>query len=294
MKNRSVIMVLIVFAGLLMLVAGGCGNAAPTPSAGGIKAEPAEATQVSPLSESSGELLVFAAGGTKIAIDEAAGLFEQEYGVKVTINYGGGGEVLSNMIIAKKGDVYIAPEQRFMDSARTRGAIDSEGEAACLAYMIPVIGVREGNPLGIQSLSDLAKSGTRIAMGNPETTALGIITPEVLQKASLYEEVKGNIVTNAPQVNSIITMLKMNQVDTGFIWHYFDTTSTKDIDIVWIPPEYVTGIGIIQAAISTYSSDPEKAAEFVDFLTSPQVKEVFKNNGYIVDRQEADKYWLAE
>jgi molybdate transport system substrate-binding protein len=188
-------------------------------------------------------LLIFAAAGTKAPIDEAAILFEQKYGTKVTINYGGGGEVLSNMVIAQKGDIYIAPEQRFMDSAKKQGAIDNDVVPTSLAYMIPVLGVQKGNPQNIQTLADLAKSGIRIVIGNAETTALGDIVPVMLQKAGLYDEVKPNIVTTVPQVNAIITSLKMNQVDVGVIWHYFGTVAANDIDIVWINSEYVTAIG---------------------------------------------------
>lgn len=239
------------------------------------------------------EIFVFAAAGTKPALDEAATLFEQKTGTKVTINYGGGGEVLSAMVLAKTGDIYIAPEQRFMNNAKKQGAVSVNSTLQSLAYMIPVIGVKKGNPLHIQSLADLAKPGVEIVMGNPETTALGDLAPQILQKAGLYDAVKQNIVTNAPQVASMITMLKMSQVDAGIIWHYFGATASKDVDIIWIPQEYVTGIGEIQAAVSTYSREVKTARKFIDFLVSPEGQEIFKKNGYITDCEEADKYWLS-
>jgi molybdate transport system substrate-binding protein len=254
---------------------------------------PPAQTSASPLPAQASELLIFAAAGTKAPVDEAAKLFEQRYGTKININYGGGGEVLSNMVLAKKGDIYIAPEQRFMDSAKKQGAIESTATPTSMAFMIPVIGVQKGNPQNIQSLADLSKSGLKLVMGNPETTALGIIVPQILQKASLYDTVNPNFVTNAPQIGNIITMLKMKQVDAGFIWHYFATTSSADLDVIWIPKEYVTGIGEIQAAVSAYSQESGTAEQFVKFLISPEGQDIFKKNGYIVDRQEAAKYWTA-
>jgi molybdate transport system substrate-binding protein len=289
----SVILITLICSALLITI-NGCSNSEPSSSPTRIsQSSPTIISQVSSSPVYARELFVFAAAGTKPAIDEASKLFEQKYGTKITVNYGGGGEVLSSMVIAKQGDLYIAPEQRFMDSAKKLGAVDSKATVASLAYMIPVIGVKKGNPQNIQSLADLAKPGIKVAMGNPETTALGIITPEILQKAALYEAVKKNIITNAPQVTAIITMLKMNQVDAGFIWHYFGTTSASDVDIIWIPREYVTGIGEIQAAVSTYSQESYTAEQFVNFLLSPEGKDIFKKNGYIVDSQEAAKYWLA-
>ena len=197
------------------------------------------------------------------------------------------------MVLSKKGDIFIAPEQRMIDNAKKQGAVASSATPSDLAYMIPVIGVQKGNPQNIQSLSDLSKSGLKLVMGNPDTTMLGQIVPQALQKAGIYDSVKANFVTNASQVTDIITMLKMKQVDAGFIWHYFMTTNPNDVDIIWIPKEYVTGIGAIQAAVSTYSLEPKTAEQFINLLNSPEGQAIFKKNGYITDRQEAAKYWTA-
>jgi len=275
-KSLSIILSVLVCVVLLTTVLG-CSN----PS------------QVSSSPASSGELLVFAAGGTKAPIDASAAAFEQKYGTKITINYGGGGEILSNMVISKKGDVFIAPEQRFMNSAKKQGAVGTSATPTILAYMIPVIGVQKGNPLNIQSLADLGKEGVKIAMGNPETTLLGEVIPKILQKAGVYDNVNPNIVTNVPQVNTIITNLKTKQLDAGFIWHYFSVTNASDVDIIWIPAEYITGIGEIQAAVTTYSKDSGTAQQFINFLKSGDGQAIFKKNGYIVDKNEANKYWLA-
>jgi molybdate transport system substrate-binding protein len=294
LKNNflSVILIILICTAFLFIT-GGCSNSTSSSSPNPVtQSSPAPAPQVSSPVYAQ-ELLVFAAAGTKPAIDEASKLFEQKYGTKISVNYGGGGEVLSSMVIAKKGDIYIAPEQKFMNSALKQGAVGANAAVNSLAYMIPVIGVKKGNPQNIQNLADFAKPGIKVVMGNPETTALGIIGPEILQKAALYDSIKGNIVTNAPQVTAIITMLKMSQVDTGFIWHYFGVTSASDVEAIWIPREYVTGIGEIQAAVSSFSQESVTAQKFVDWLVSTDGKEIFKKNGYIVDQQEAAKYWLT-
>jgi molybdate transport system substrate-binding protein len=237
------------------------------------------------------EIFVFAAAGTKPAIDEAVAMFEQKTGNTVMVNYGGGGEVLSSMVLGKTGDVYIAPEQKFIDNAKKQGAVATNAAVHTLAFMIPVIGVREGNPLDIRSLADLARPGIEVAVCNPDTTSLGVLVPQMLEKAGLYEAIKPNIVTSVPQVTSIVTMLKMKQIDAGIIWHHFGTTNSDDIDIIWIPPEYVTGIGEIQAAVSAYSQHVKTAQQFIDFLTSAEGKKIFEKNGYFTDSEEVRGLW---
>ena len=53
-----------------------------------------------PGSQTTTKLSVFAAAGAKPAIDEACQKFEEQYGSNVEVSYGGGGEVLSKMILS--------------------------------------------------------------------------------------------------------------------------------------------------------------------------------------------------
>jgi len=53
-----------------------------------------------PGSQTTTKLSVFAAAGAKPAIDEACQKFEEQYGSNVEVSYGGGGEILSKMILS--------------------------------------------------------------------------------------------------------------------------------------------------------------------------------------------------
>ena len=236
------------------------------------------------------KLSVFAAGGAKPAIDEICARFTEEYGTDIEINYGGGGEVLSRMVLSETGDIYIAPEQRFMESALEKEAIDGT-TIKSLAYMVPVIAVSEGNPLQITCLSDLAKPGVRVAITRSETTLLGKFAPEIFEKAGLTEAIGANILTTASDPNNLLTMLTTNAIDAGIIWHFFGTSASDKIDIVWLLPEQLTGIGQMQAAVSTYSKNTGTAHEFIEFLVSPQSETIFQEYGYITEIEEVNQYW---
>ena len=235
------------------------------------------------------KLSVLAAAGARPAIDEICAKFTAQYGIEVEVNYGGGGEVLSRMVLARNGDVYIAPEQRFMDSALEKQAIDA-GTIKSLAYMIPVVAVSRGDPKQITCLSDLAKPGVRVAITRTDTTLLGKFAPEIFEKAGLSEAIGKNIVTTASDPNNLLTMLVMGSIDAGIIWNFYGTSASDKIDIIFLPPEQLTGIGQMQAAVSTYSNN-KSALRFIDFLSSPQGNEIFKNNGYFTDTEELKRYW---
>lgn len=240
-------------------------------------------------SRADSKISVFAAAGAKPALDELCQLYTEQYKVAADITYGGGGEILSKMILAKKGDVFVAPEQKFIETAAEKQAIDP-GTIGSLAYMIPVIAVPKGNPKNITCLSDMAKPGVRVAITRAETTLLGRFAPEIFEKAGLSESINKNIVTTASDPNNLLNMLFMGQVDVGIIWNFYGTSASDKIEIVFLAPEQLTGTGQIQAAMSAYSKDDKLARGFIDFLTSSQSKEVFKKHGYIADSEEVKKY----
>ncbi len=236
------------------------------------------------------KLSVSAAAGAKPAVDEICQKFEGQYGNEVEISYGGGGEVLSQMILSRSGDIYIAPEQRFMETAEEKQAIDPETIKSA-AYMMPVIAVQKGNPKQIATLADLAKPGIRVAITRPETTLLGKYAFEIFRKAGLAEAIEKNIVTEAARPDSLLTMLVMGHVDAGIIWHFYQIMAHEEIEVIFLPPEQLTGIGEMQIAASVYSNNRKLAQQFIDFATSPEGKTIFEKHGYIVDAQEVKRYW---
>jgi molybdate transport system substrate-binding protein len=235
-------------------------------------------------------LTVFAAAGAKPAIDEICQEFEQRFGVGITINYGGGGEVLSRMILAKTGDIYIAPEQRFMDTATEKEAVHPD-TIRSVAYMIPVIAVLKGNPKQITCLADLARPGVRLAITRPESTLLGKYAPEIFDKAGLGEAIQSNIITYASDPNNLLAMLVIGQVDAGILWHFYQTLAPDEIETIPLSSEQLTGIGEMQIAVSAYSKDIKMAQQFIDFTISDDGKALFKKNGYITDSEELKQYW---
>jgi molybdate transport system substrate-binding protein len=235
-------------------------------------------------------LSIFAAAGAKPAIDEICSQFQDTYGIKVEVTYGGGGEVLSQITLSESGDLYIAPEQSFMDKALEKQAINPD-TVTTVAYMVPVIAVPEGNPADIQSLADLARPGIQIAVTRAETTLLGKYAPEIFAKAGLAEEISNNIVTEAARPDNLLTMLIMEQVDAGILWHFYAAENADKIENIHFLPEQLTGIGEMQIAVTTYCCNTDAAREFIDFITSAEGKAVFEQLGYLVNTEDVKEYW---
>jgi molybdate transport system substrate-binding protein len=236
------------------------------------------------------ELNVFAAAGAKAATDAACLKYTEESGVTVNVTYGGGGEVLSQMMLDKSGDVYIAPEQSFMEKAITEGVVLAD-TVKTVAYMIPVIAVKAGNPKNINSLADLASPGIQVAITRPDTTLVGQFAIEIFEKAGLADAIGANIVTQAANPNNLLTILIMGQVDAIITWHYYEYLNPDDIQNIYLSPEQLTGVAEMRIAVSAYSENPKSAQKFVDFIASEEGKGCFADYSYIIDEEEVGQYW---
>jgi molybdate transport system substrate-binding protein len=244
-------------------------------------------TSSSPLSGK--EISVFAGSASKPALDEAAAVFEKQTGVKVFLTYGGSGTVLSQMELSKTGDLYIPGSPDYLVKSEGKKITDP-ATTKIIAYLIPAINVQPGNPQNIQSLSDLAKPGVKVGMGNPTTVCVGLYAVEILDRNNLLSDVYKNIVTQAASCDNTATLISLKSVDAVMGWSVFQAWDPKNIQTVYLKPEQISRIAYIPAAISTFVKEKEAASAFIDFLVSPTSQEIFKKWGYDVTESEASKY----
>jgi molybdate transport system substrate-binding protein len=177
-----------------------------------------------------------------------------------------------------------------MEKAMEKQAVYPE-TVRTVAYMIPVIAVQKGNPKNILTLNDLARTGIQVGVTRPETTLLGKYAPEIFAKAGLSDAIGKNIVTEAVRPDSLLTALVMGQVDAGILWHFYQVQAPDDIEVIFLPPEQLTGIGEMQIAVSSYCLNRGIAQQFIDFMISTDGKEIFENCGYFTDIEEVSEYW---
>ena len=158
-----------------------------------------------------------------------------------------------------------------------------------IAYLVPAILVQEGNPENIKSLSDLARPGIEVGIGNPEVVCVGLYAYEIMEQNGLLKEIEVNIVTLAESCSKTATLVALKTVDAILGWRVFSEWHDT-LDVVYLEPYQVPRIAYIPAAVSTFSEDRESARKFIDFLVSPKGQEYFSKWGYIATETEARTY----
>ncbi len=234
-------------------------------------------------------ILAFVGSASKPAMEEAATEFEKTTGIKVYLNFSGSGTVLSQMKLSNRGELYIPGSPDYMALAENDGVIEPESVKK-IAYLIPAILVQHGNPKNIHTLSDLARPGIKVGLGNPEAVCVGLYAVEILDYNNLLQAVGRNVITYAESCSKTASLLVLKKVDAVIGWRVFSKWHPGIMNVIYLKPEQVPRIAYIPGAISTFAGDRESAQTFLDFLVSPSGQDIFRKWGYITTESEARRF----
>lgn len=226
-----------------------------------------------------GPLLVYCAAGMKKPVEEIVRRWEAETGVHVEVQYGGSGTLLSNLKIARVGDVFIAADAGYMALARADRLVEGIQTAAILR---PVIATAKGNPLGVRSLKDLASPRVRTVLANPEAASIGKTSQAMFKKFGLTDLMDAAIRERGvlkPTVNDVANDIKLGAMDAGIIW---DGVAAQYPELEAIPIEGSEKFcSSVTVAPLNFSKNLEAANAFAGYVADPaRAGRVFAAHGF--------------
>ena len=208
-------------------------------------------------------LLLYCAAGMRRPVDEAVKKYQQVYGVRIDVQYGGSGTLLSSLQVAKRGDLYLAADNSYIEKAREKGLV---AEALPLAHLKPVVAVARGNPAGVATLQHLLSPKLRVALANPDAAAIGRITKKVAGRLGVWEQLKANAKVFKPTVTDLVNDIVLGTVDAAVVW---DATANQygEVDAVVVPSlaqeEWQVTIGVLTA-----SKQPTESLRLARYLAA--------------------------
>lgn len=211
-------------------------------------------------------------------IEEIVAAYQTEKNVVVETRFGGSNTLLSELQIARVGDVFIAADSSYTDQTHQLGL---SGPGQPLAMVTPVILVREDGPASLQVIEDLANGDYRVAMANPQTAAIGRNTEKVLESMGLWESIQQNVQARGVlllNVNAVANAVALGSVDAGIVW---DATAKLHRDLRVIRDErWRAGRGTVEIAVLTDCQNRFVVEDFVEYATSdPVCREILKSHG---------------
>jgi len=227
-------------------------------------------------------LIVYCAAGLRPPMVAMAEQFQRETGIRMEINYGGSNLMLSQLKLARRGDLFIPGDLFYMEEAEKENLVD---HVQMLARFAPVILVRKGNPRNIASLADLTRPGLRLAIGDERAPAIGPISRELFTRQALsWDAVQRNTVFSGVTVHELADSVRLGHSDASLVWRPVALLYLETCDIIAIPEEQNI-VAEIAAGVLRVSCDADAARAFVAWAAGPEGRAIFARHGFDVDKE---------
>jgi len=223
-------------------------------------------------------LMIYCAAGLREPVAEVARQYEDKYGVKIEMDYAGSGTLLSKIRGSSSGDLYLAADNEYLETARGFDLID---EVLPLARQKVVIAVKKGNPKGIRSVEDLLREDVRVSLADPEAAAIGKVSRAMLQQTDQWDAVWKAKKVARDTVNYVANDVKTDAADAGLIW---DATADQYAELEYVAvARFDENPKRIAVAVLRASEQPAAALRFARYMTAPDKGlAVLKEYGYDV------------
>jgi len=221
-------------------------------------------------------LVVYCGAGLRPPVAELIETFSKRHRVRVEPVYTGSGILLSQITLARRGDIYIPGDQFFMQQAVDKGYIL---EQAAAAVFIPVIAVRKGNPKGIKGLADLTRKDLKLGLGEEKACAVGRSSAVMLKRAGLSDRVEPSY--TATTVTDLGNHVKIGTLDAAIIWDAVARFYPDEVEMVDISTEY-REVLTVPVGVLRFTKNRELAQSFMQLVSGEEGKQVFARHGYTV------------
>lgn len=208
-------------------------------------------------------LLVYCAAGLKVPVEAVAAAYQEEFGTEVQLQFGGSGTLLNNLKVAQRGDLFVAADSSFVAIGRSNRLL---AEVLPLARQSPVLIVPKANPKSISTIEDLLKPGVRVAIANPDATAVGTLTRSALTHSGHWDRLARSATVFKPTVTDVANDVKLGSVEVGIVW---DATAAQYPELAAVRiPEFAGASSEVSICVLNACGQPSQALHFARYLAA--------------------------
>ncbi|GAA3870363.1 molybdate ABC transporter substrate-binding protein [Leifsonia kafniensis] len=262
LKHRS-LAGLIALSALLLVsgcstTAAGSGAAAPTPTTDAL----------------SGNLTIFAAASLTAAFNELAAEFTAENpAVTITpIVYDGSSTLATQLKEGASADVFASADEQTMADVAAAGLIT--GTSSIFATNTLHIAVQPGNPRGITSLADLARTDLLVVLCAPEVPC-----GAASQKLLGLQGVAVTAVSEEQNVKAVLTKVSTGEADAGLVYTTDVKAAAGSVDGVAIDGAD-RAINRYAIGVPSSAQNPAVAETFVSWVLSAPAQAILARFGF--------------
>ncbi len=195
---------------------------------------------------------------------------------KVILITGGSGQLISKMRASNQADLYLPASRRFLQLAQRYDLVQ---DSQPLLRLWPVFALSPRGKKNIADINDLSADGVRLAIGNPETMAIGEAYQQIEPKLppALAAGLRRNALINPINIQQTVSYLHQGTVDAGLL---FDSVArAHDLRYVEIPTAWNFAVQAYLVELKC-SREPIVTAEFIAFIRAHL--DIFSAHGFDV------------
>ncbi len=222
------------------------------------------------------DLHLYAGAGLKVPVDQIIQQFEKETGNKVSVEYGGSGQILARYKTVNQGDLFLPGSEDYVEKLEKLGKVSAQ---APVVLHVPVMAVRKDKGENINSFKDLAESNLRLGIGDSKAMALGKGAEKMLELSGYGKELNDKIVTKAATVKQLMLYLVNGDVDAAVVGRAGAWKMRNKVKMLPIPkgtPEEKVTIALLST-----SQHPKEAQALFNFIKSQQGVKYFTDEGFL-------------
>lgn len=230
-----------------------------------------------------GKITVFAAASLTNAMQDIATQFKKEKGVDVVSSFASSSTLARQIEAGAPADLFISADQKWMDYAVDKKAIDTATRQTLLGNSLVVVAPKASvqKDFTIDSKTNWTSllNGGRLAVGDPEHVPAGIYAKEALQKLGAWDTLSPKLAP-AEDVRGALALVERNEAPLGIVYGS-DAVASKGVKVVaTFPEDSHKKVEYPVAVVEGHNNATVKA--FYDYLKGPQAAEIFKRYGFTI------------
>lgn len=226
----------------------------------------------------SAEVRVFAAASLSDALTEIAKGYERTSGDKIIFNFGASSLLARQIEAGAPADIFASADEAKMNVLHIQKLIVPKTRVSLLSNSLVIVVPVRGDT-SIRGPRDLLRC-ERIALAEPETVPAGIYAKAFLQRARLWNDLKGKIVPT-DNVRSALAAVASANADAAIVYRT-DARITNKVRVEYeIPREDAPAISY-PFALVTAAEQPAAARRFLAHLASRAALAIFAKHGFVV------------
>lgn len=220
------------------------------------------------------DLYLYAGAGLKEPVEKIIQQFERDTGHKVTVEYGGSGQLPARYNQTKCGDLFLSGSADYVEKLRQAKEVKA---VAPVVLHIPVLAVRKDKSAGIDSFKALAESKLRLGIG--DSKALGKGAEKMFELSGHGPQLNNKVVVKAATVKQLMWYLLNGEVDAAVVGRAGAWKERDKLEILPSPagtPEEKVTIALLNS-----SPNPQEAQALLDFFKSAAGVKYFTDEGFL-------------